>query len=136
MYAFRPPVSQFRVERPARKIKPPLIKICAPLVNVRDPNHYGSRIRKELEAFFSLVPDWVCEILSPATAQLDMVRKLPRYAAAVTRGEVLFEYEQRPLPPPIVAGHQVFRSVDVAGGSFSDWFALHDAHVYRFPRPG
>ncbi len=34
------------------------------------------------EAFFSLVPDWVCEILSPATAQLDMVRKLPRYAEA------------------------------------------------------
>jgi hypothetical protein len=56
--------------------------------------------------------------------------------AGVSRGEVLFEYEQRPLPPPIVAGHQVFRPVDVAAGSFSDWFALHDAHVYRFPLSG
>jgi hypothetical protein len=56
--------------------------------------------------------------------------------AGVNGGEVLFEYEQRPLPPPIVAGHQVFRRVDVAGGSFSDWFALHDVHVYRFALPG
>jgi len=56
--------------------------------------------------------------------------------AGVSGGEVLFEYEQRPLPPPIVAGHQVFRRVDVAGGSFSDWFALHDVHVYRFQLPG
>jgi hypothetical protein len=56
--------------------------------------------------------------------------------AGVGGGEVLFEYEQRPLPPPIVAGHQVFRRVDVAGGSFSDWFALHDVHVYRFAVPG
>jgi hypothetical protein len=56
--------------------------------------------------------------------------------AGTTGGEVLFEYEQRPLPPPIVAGHQAFRRVDVAGGSFSDWFALHDVHVYRFALPG
>ena len=56
--------------------------------------------------------------------------------AGVMSGVVLFEYEQRPLPPPIVAGHQVIRPVDVAGWSFSDWFALHDAHVYRFPLPG
>jgi NADPH:quinone reductase-like Zn-dependent oxidoreductase len=54
----------------------------------------------------------------------------------VSPGEVLFEYEQRPLPPPIVADHQVFRRVEVAGGSFSDWFALHDVHVYRFALPG
>lgn len=33
-------------------------------------------------AFFELAPDWVCEILSPATARLDRVRKLPKYAAA------------------------------------------------------
>ena len=56
--------------------------------------------------------------------------------AGVRRGDVLFEYEQRPLPPPIVAGHQVFRRVDVVGGTVSDWFALHDVHVYRFALPG
>jgi hypothetical protein len=39
---------------------------------------------------------------------------------------------QRPLPPPIGAGSQVFRPVEVTGGSFRDWFAPHDARVYRF----
>lgn len=29
---------------------------------------------------FEVVPDWVCEILSPATAKTDRVRKLPLYA--------------------------------------------------------
>jgi len=32
------------------------------------------------EAFFSLAPDWACEVLSIATAQLDRTRKLPIYA--------------------------------------------------------
>jgi hypothetical protein len=48
------------------------------------------------------------------------------------RGEVLFEYMQEPPPPPVQPGHQIFRHVVVAGGSFRDWFAAHDAHVYRF----
>jgi Uma2 family endonuclease len=34
------------------------------------------------EAFFTLVPDWVCEVLSPSTAGLDRVRKLPVYGHA------------------------------------------------------
>jgi Uma2 family endonuclease len=29
--------------------------------------------------FFSLAPDWVCEVLSPATAGFDRVRKMPVY---------------------------------------------------------
>jgi len=32
------------------------------------------------EAAISLAPDWSCEVLSPATSRLDLVRKLPRYA--------------------------------------------------------
>jgi Uma2 family endonuclease len=32
-------------------------------------------------AFFELPPDWVCEVLSPATAQIDRADKLPIYAA-------------------------------------------------------
>ncbi|HUQ22552.1 MAG TPA: hypothetical protein VM049_06000 [Gaiellaceae bacterium] len=47
-------------------------------------------------------------------------------------GQVLFEYVQEPLPPPIGAGRQVFRSVAVADGGFRDWFGPHDVHVYRF----
>jgi hypothetical protein len=34
------------------------------------------------DAFIDLRPDWVCEILSPSTARLDRIRKLPAYAAA------------------------------------------------------
>lgn len=33
-------------------------------------------------AFFTLAPDWVCEVLSPSTALLDRTRKLPVYARA------------------------------------------------------
>ena len=31
-------------------------------------------------AWFELAPDWVCEILSPASARLDRAEKLPLYA--------------------------------------------------------
>jgi Uma2 family endonuclease len=30
--------------------------------------------------FFDLAPDWICEILSPSTARVDRIRKLPIYA--------------------------------------------------------
>jgi Uma2 family endonuclease len=32
--------------------------------------------------FFSLAPDWVCEVLSPSTERIDRGRKLRIYAAA------------------------------------------------------
>lgn len=32
--------------------------------------------------FFTLAPDWVCEVLSPSTAKLDLKLKLPRYGDA------------------------------------------------------
>jgi Uma2 family endonuclease len=32
------------------------------------------------EAWFSLMPDWVCEVLSPPTAQYDRSEKMPLYA--------------------------------------------------------
>jgi Uma2 family endonuclease len=32
--------------------------------------------------YFELAPNWICEVLSPSTAKLDLVRKLPRYARA------------------------------------------------------
>ena len=52
--------------------------------------------------------------------------------AALTKGEVLFEYVQRPLPPPHRPDKQVPRPVKVSAGGFRDWFSAHDAHVYRF----
>jgi Uma2 family endonuclease len=32
------------------------------------------------EAYFALAPDWVCEVLSPGTARIDRVVKMPIYA--------------------------------------------------------
>ncbi|HWB22803.1 MAG TPA: hypothetical protein VG652_07935 [Gaiellaceae bacterium] len=51
-------------------------------------------------------------------------------------GQALFEYVQDPPPPPIQAGEQTFRNVDVASGGFGDWFGPHDSRVYRFPLSG
>jgi hypothetical protein len=51
---------------------------------------------------------------------------------AVSKGEVLFEYVQRPLPPPSLPNKQILRPLKLTAGGFSDWFAPHDAHVYRF----
>jgi Uma2 family endonuclease len=34
------------------------------------------------DAYFTLAPDWVCEVLSPSTAKLDRAEKLPIYAAS------------------------------------------------------
>ena len=50
----------------------------------------------------------------------------------LTVGQVMFEYAQDPLPPPIQPDKQQFRYVQVQNGSFKDWFGPHDAHVYRF----
>lgn len=52
--------------------------------------------------------------------------------AKIKGGQVLFEYVQDPAPPPIRPDAQKFRSVALDGGSFRDWFAPHDVHVYRF----
>lgn len=30
--------------------------------------------------FFTLAPDWICEVLSPSTARIDRIRKMRRYA--------------------------------------------------------
>ena len=32
------------------------------------------------EAYFSLAPDWICEVISPSTAAIDRVKKLTIYA--------------------------------------------------------
>jgi Uma2 family endonuclease len=34
------------------------------------------------EAYFTLAPDWICEVLSPATSRVDKTIKLPIYARA------------------------------------------------------
>ena len=60
--------------------------------------------------------------------------RLPRRrnGAPIGGGEVVFEYAQAPLPPPIDPTRQVFRRISVANDRFTDWFGPHDTHVYRF----
>jgi hypothetical protein len=52
----------------------------------------------------------------------------------LTGGQILFEYEQEPLPPPVDPTRQTFRSITVTNASFRDWLAPHDARIYRFQR--
>ena len=68
-----------------------------------------------------------------ATTRVGFSGLPPRHdGRPIAGGQVLFEYVQDPLPPPIGAGRQVFRSVGVTNGGFRDWLGPHDAHVYRF----
>lgn len=57
-----------------------------------------------------------------------------RNGKPMTGGEVLLEYEQEPLPPPIRSDRQTFRTVRATGGRFRDWLAPHDVRIYRFRR--
>lgn len=51
--------------------------------------------------YFTQPPDWVCEILSPSTARLDRVRKLPIYAREQVKHTWLID--------PIARTLEVFR---------------------------
>ena len=54
-----------------------------------------------------------------------------RDGSALTAGRVLFEYEQRPLPPPVQhAPRRIGRSL--SGWAIRGLVRPHDAHVYRF----
>jgi Uma2 family endonuclease len=48
-------------------------------------------------AWFELSPDWVCEILSPSTARLDRIEKMPLYADQGVRQIWLVDPELRTL---------------------------------------
>ncbi|HEX6702968.1 MAG TPA: hypothetical protein VF101_19750, partial [Gaiellaceae bacterium] len=52
--------------------------------------------------------------------------------AALTRGEVLFEYVRQDPPPPFNPPQQIPRPVKVANGAFQDIFRPRDVHLYRF----
>lgn len=48
-------------------------------------------------AWFELAPDWVCEVLSPGTARLDRVEKMPIYAASGVEYLWLVDPDRRTL---------------------------------------
>jgi hypothetical protein len=57
-------------------------------------------------AWFELPPDWVCEILSPGTARIDRVRKMPIYAAHGIEHLWLVDPDQRTLEGYALRGTQ------------------------------
>lgn len=59
-----------------------------------------------LEPYFTLAPDWICEVLSPGTARLDIHLKLPRYGHAGVGHAWLLDPTNKTL--------QVFRREDDA----------------------
>ncbi|MBI4700108.1 MAG: Uma2 family endonuclease [Deltaproteobacteria bacterium] len=67
------------------------------------------------EPFFSLAPDWVCEVLSPVTAKLDRMRKLPVYAREGVRHAWLVD--------PVLRTLEVLR---LAGGNWLNVGAFAD----------
>lgn len=52
--------------------------------NIVVPDVAGWRKERMLElpdeSFFSTIPDWICEVISPSTAVLDRVKKMPLYS--------------------------------------------------------
>jgi len=48
-------------------------------------------------AYFTQAPDWVCEVLSPSTARVDRIDKLPIYAAEGVGGAWLVDPDVRTL---------------------------------------
>ncbi|MBI5496572.1 MAG: Uma2 family endonuclease [Deltaproteobacteria bacterium] len=71
-------------------------------------------------ASFSLPPDWVCEVLSPATARLDRALKMPFYARA-RMGHLW-------LVDPLVRTLEAYRNVE---GRWLVLGAWKDADVVR-----
>ena len=49
------------------------------------------------EAYFTLAPDWVCEVLSPSTERIDRVKKLAIYAREGVRHAWLLSPGNRTL---------------------------------------
>lgn len=92
------------------------------------PDLAGWRIERmpemtDEEPYFTLPPDWVCEVLSPGTAKLDRTAKLAIYA----RESVLFAW----LVDPLLRALETLR---LEGGKWSMQGTFSDeAHVRAEP---
>jgi len=75
------------------------------------------------EAFLTLAPDWVCEVLSPSTASLDRAGKLPSYAREGVRYVWLLDPGPRTL--------EIFR----LDGTGYRLLAAHRGHEKVRPEP-
>jgi Uma2 family endonuclease len=57
----------------------------------------GASLPEKDRRYFTVAPDWICEVLSPSTARLDRDRKLPLYARAGVGHAWLLDPETRTL---------------------------------------
>ncbi len=74
-------------------------------------------------AFFELPPDWLCEVLSPATARVDRSRKMRHYARAAVQHVWLVD--------PLATTLEVYR-LDGDGWRLLD---VHDGEAKVRPEP-
>lgn len=65
------------------------------------PDLAGWRVERSAlagdEPYFTVAPDWLCEIVSPSTGRLDRVRKMPIYAASQIRNAWIIDPAARSL---------------------------------------
>ena len=83
--------------------------------------------------YFEKAPDWVCEVLSPGTARIDRVVKMPIYAAQGVAWLWLVDPDQQTLEVfRLLEGHWLLEQTAqqddaVAAPPFAEhWFALGD----------
>jgi Uma2 family endonuclease len=81
-------------------------------VEVVHPDLAGWRVERmpelpEDEAYFTLAPDWICEVLSRSTATIDRIEKMPLYA----RNRVLHAW----LIDPVAHTLEVYRLASEGG---------------------
>jgi Uma2 family endonuclease len=85
------------------------------------------------EVFFTLAPDWVCEVLSPSTERIDRARKLRIYAEAGVQHAWLLKPSDRTLEV-LHLRDGVWTIVGVCNGSDVVRIKPFDAVELRMPR--
>ena len=59
-------------------------------------------------AYIDVVPDWICEVLSPGNARFDRGVKMPRYASAGVRYAWLIDPSEQTLEVFILGQQHTF----------------------------
>jgi Uma2 family endonuclease len=84
------------------------------------PDLAGWRVERMPElpdtAYFTVVPDWVCEVLSKSTESIDRSEKLPLYAAHGVRHAWLVEPIAKTLEVHVLGDEGRWREVQVYQG--------------------
>jgi hypothetical protein len=124
-----------------RVLRPVVSELAAPDVQaaLTAPDAAGQVVTRPATAELELVTRetptdlYVIAVRSGGPVSIVDFAGLPRKrdGTRIDSGDVLAEYVQEPLPPP-VTGRQAYRRIAVGAGGFRDWFAPHDARVYRF----